>query len=155
MTYSTPGGGITGASYRKKYSVTLADLKAAGNGTTTDFTLETLPAGVIVTNTRVKHSVAITGTVSATARLFLQTISTPFSNATLDVFSTNPVGNTLDTSEKTHPHLNGGTLAAACLPVQGSIATTNVFGMRIVTGAAINGALTGNIDAWIEYIILI
>lgn len=129
----------TGTGYRRKYTVSASEIAALGAFTTGIVTLDTLPAGAIVTGARIKHSVAVNVATSLSARLYFVT---DLGAGALDVFAA--PGTTIGTHEITD-----------VTPRVGLISGTNLLQMKFTNGGGNLSTVTaGSVDAYVDYIIL-
>jgi hypothetical protein len=123
---------------RAKYSVKVADLVAAGAVLTFDFTLDTLPAGAILTAYLVKAPVAVAGPSIATAVAQLKLNATALGSTT-NVFAV--------AAEPAN--------AMSATAAMGNISSANVLKLTVtVTGANLNVANAGQIDVIVDYKVL-
>lgn len=135
------------SAYRKKYTVSAQDIAKLGAFTTGDIILDVLPAGAIITASRIKHNTAVAGAAgpitAATARLMFG--ATALNAAALDVYAA--------TSTTDSTTVTGVT---AVISPNALDATTNLV-MRITETGATTGlsdVTAGSIDAWVDYKVL-
>lgn len=130
---------VSGTGFRKKYTVSAAEMAALGAFTTGIINLATLPAGTILRSARIKHSTAVNIATSLSARLYF---TTDLGAGALDVFAA--PGTTIGTHEITD-----------VTPRVGLISGTNLLQMKFTNGGANLSTVTvGSVDAWVDYIVL-
>lgn len=130
---------VSATSGRLKYTVSAAEMAALGAFTTGIITLDTLPAGAVVTMARIKHSTAVNIATSLSARLYF---TTDLGSGALDVFAA--VGTTIGTHEITD-----------VTPRVGLISGTNLLQMKFTNGGGNLSTITvGSVDCWINYTVL-
>ena len=135
--YSGPGG------YRQKITITLADFQNMGAVLTGDILLMNLPPRSIARLVMTKHSVALTGTGPLTAATVVVKTA---NNATLGGAAFNVFQAVADsTSQLTIP---------AALKENYATATPLLAGV-VLTGGNANVLLTGSVDIWVTYEVLV
>lgn len=154
---------VSQTGFRKKYSITLADITknvAAGSTTTGDVVLEQFPAGTMITSIRWKHNTALASGVGSSTfncRPFFPAGGTGLGAGVLTLMTTGTtvaVGTTEATSLRTD---NGSQAAlAAYSPATGFTTPLNlVMTIAVTAGSAVLGDVTAfGVDCWLDYIVL-
>ena len=121
-----------------KYSVSLADITALGANASGSVTLDTLPAGTVITNVLLKPTTALAGGAvsAATARVTTTSPTKTFGTAAYDVFQA--TGDTVHSYDGTSQFM-------------GIAATPALLLTFTTTGGNLNALTAGAVDVYLEY----